>query len=55
MGTHTSNSEQENLLISNIKLPNENSTVSSTVYLDNTRESGGIGLLSKTDNKIEFG
>jgi histone-binding protein RBBP4 len=54
IGTHTSKQETENLIIAQVKLPLEESMISGKVYLDNTKDSGGIGLLSKTDNKIEL-
>jgi histone-binding protein RBBP4 len=53
IGTHTSKSEQEKLIIAKVKLPLEDSLVSGKVYLDNTKDVGGIGLLAKTENKIE--
>ena len=31
----------------------EQSLISGKIYLDNTKDVGGIGLISKTDNKIE--
>jgi len=53
LGTHTSKTEQENLIIANVKLPLEDSLVTQKLYLDNTKDAGGVGLLTKTDNKIE--
>ncbi|OMJ70737.1 hypothetical protein SteCoe_31213 [Stentor coeruleus] len=54
LGTNTGNTEQELLLQAKVKIPMEQSLISGKIYLDNTKDAGGIGLLSKTDNKIEI-
>ena len=54
LGTNTGNSEQDLLLQGKVKVPMEQSLISGKIYLDNTKDVGGMGLLSKTDNKIEI-
>lgn len=54
LGTNTGNAEQDLLFQAKVKVPMEQSLISGKIYLDNTKDVGGIGLLSKTDNKIEI-
>jgi len=54
IGTHTSKSEQDQLIIATVKIPTEESIINSRVYQDNTKDVGGVGLLVNTENKIEL-
>jgi histone-binding protein RBBP4 len=53
LGTNTGGAEQDLLIVGKVKFPMEQSLISGKIYLDNTKDVGGIGLLSKTENKIE--
>lgn len=54
LGTNTGNAEQDLLLQGKVKIPMEQSLISGKIYLDNTKDAGGMGLLTKTENKIEI-
>ena len=53
LGTNTGNAEQDLLVQGKVKFPMEQALISGKIYLDNTKDVAGIGLLAKTDNKIE--
>ena len=54
LGTNTGNADQDQLLQARVKVPMEQSLISGKIYLDNTKDVGGIGLISKCDNKLEI-
>lgn len=54
LGTNTGNAEQDLLIQGKVKFPMEQALISGKIYLDNTKDAAGIGLLAKTDNKIEI-
>lgn len=54
LGTNTGNTEQDQLLQARVKIPMEQSLISGKIYLDNTKDVGGIGLVSKTENKLDI-
>jgi histone-binding protein RBBP4 len=53
LGTFTGTAEQDQLIQAKVKVPMEQSLISGKIYLDNTKDAGGVGLISKTENKIE--
>ncbi|CAG9329068.1 unnamed protein product [Blepharisma stoltei] len=52
IGTHTLGSEPDQLIIANVKLPLDDTTISNRPRIDNTREIGGNSL-SKVENKVD--
>ena len=53
LGTHTNREEPEHLIIANVKLPLDDALVAGGIYQDSGKDAGGVGLLSKAENKIE--
>ena len=54
LGTNTGNADQDLLLQGKVKIPMEQSLISGKIYLDNTNDAGGVGLIPKVENKIEI-